>query len=1069
VTALDAARLAEAEARLRSLGSQLPRRARSWARARLRLLRRALHSPVDASELLADLRLSLPAGLRADAALLAQVAWLHWPNRRGARHALPLLARWRAELRQIASDDEEAGGSLAPACLELLRLEGERLAGPLVRWLGTPSHHVPMCRVDRYLSAHLDVVRVHLNARRDQRPQLAEPDWPAEPCAHPDGVGQVWTRDTLAQPSSLRRGRLRLLGLILPGELGVSWARWWARVRDATGRVRRLVEDLRRGHPCSRRLWRARRRLERLRHARPAQGIPHRLRPALKGPLTAHAGLARAAARALRHVPALDGSASPRLELLERWSSLREGSRSNAQAQRLIRLMRAWGSFHRRADGALARRARGLVGRSTAPATPYEAAILSGRLSVNTLAPVLDALAWWSRDPSAPLYPWDALTLLLDRGVTPHDAARLLREVARDAGTNLQYYDEPVLALCCELAPREPKAFAAALDSLQELSDDLGDEAERALPALRRLLAEDPARLGHVAGHQGHGRPLWLRLTLVAGLGADLPTPAERSPGRPPGRWSRRDPSWLTRYPEALHEKLRQLIRLDPDRAERVAKEQLGRTFPDPADLRRQLRALEATLASGAPDPAPLRARRRRLAQRLATPPQAGPERLAKLSARLDRRVRLARCRRLQAACDDVVRAQLTCALGAEPPASWLSETLTLRMLAHLVWLPRDSRRLGLRLLRRRLGPAPWDLRDAPRNRAFVARLEARGLELTPWLHDAPSTTHRTQRGLAVTLTLSRDPLQILLMGEPFGTCLSPGGENFWSSVSNAADANKQVLFARDGRGRVHGRCLLALTGDGDLLTYHAYAHDSLPGFAALAGAYAADLATRLGTAVAPDGTVETLVANDWYDDGVTQLEGATPVAPALLAALSDLPPAEARDRLERELGPRLRTRAVLSCLLAHPSVVDRPELIAALEPHLVESSLPPDQYLDAVQLTRPAHADAARALLQPLLSGDRWRRLRRSSRGALLEATLALRGPQAALRLLRRTRRGPGRGWRRETPRCLLVAAKAQEALQRPRQALTLYRRAVDSLQGPFLAECRARIKALEKTPASV
>ena len=77
--------------------------------------------------------------------------------------------------------------------------------------------------------------------------------------------------------------------------------------------------------------------------------------------------------------------------------------------------------------------------------------------------------------------------------------------------------------------------------------------------------------------------------------------------------------------------------------------------------------------------------------------------------------------------------------------------------------------------------------------------------------------------GRNVVLAFEHDPLEIFQMGWHFSTCLSPGVFNFFSVFSNAADINKQVVYARDEQGRVVGRCLLALTEDGNLLTFEPY------------------------------------------------------------------------------------------------------------------------------------------------------------------------------------------------------------------------------------------------------
>jgi hypothetical protein len=126
--------------------------------------------------------------------------------------------------------------------------------------------------------------------------------------------------------------------------------------------------------------------------------------------------------------------------------------------------------------------------------------------------------------------------------------------------------------------------------------------------------------------------------------------------------------------------------------------------------------------------------------------------------------------------------------------------------------------------------------------------------------------------GGVVRLHLETDPLRVLQMGNYFGTCLSAGDFNAFSTVPNAAEQNKRVLYARDAAGRVIGRKLVGVTTEGTLVGFHTYT--SLAGEAenravrACVGRYLRDFAGRCALPLADSGTVPTLFAEDWYDDG---------------------------------------------------------------------------------------------------------------------------------------------------------------------------------------------------------
>ncbi|MBW3636841.1 MAG: hypothetical protein KY445_10350 [Armatimonadetes bacterium] len=171
-------------------------------------------------------------------------------------------------------------------------------------------------------------------------------------------------------------------------------------------------------------------------------------------------------------------------------------------------------------------------------------------------------------------------------------------------------------------------------------------------------------------------------------------------------------------------------------------------------------------------------------------------------------------------------------------------------------------------------------------NARFLQSLRERAVNTAQWLAEAPQGF--MIGGERIELRLEACPLRILQMGNYFDTCLSRGGCNAFSSVANAVELNKRVVFARDAKGRVVGRQLLALSSEGRLLGFHVYA--SLEGEKAAAlraafGSYARDFAARCELELGDKGEVERLFVSDWYDDGTI--------------AWSDLPPMEIRTKLK--------------------------------------------------------------------------------------------------------------------------------------------------------------------------
>jgi hypothetical protein len=74
-----------------------------------------------------------------------------------------------------------------------------------------------------------------------------------------------------------------------------------------------------------------------------------------------------------------------------------------------------------------------------------------------------------------------------------------------------------------------------------------------------------------------------------------------------------------------------------------------------------------------------------------------------------------------------------------------------------------------------------------------------------------------------LTIRMERDPFEILKLGTYVGSCLGVGGICSYSAAAALLDVNKQVLYARDWRGRVVARQLLAISDDNRLVCFSVY------------------------------------------------------------------------------------------------------------------------------------------------------------------------------------------------------------------------------------------------------
>lgn len=214
-------------------------------------------------------------------------------------------------------------------------------------------------------------------------------------------------------------------------------------------------------------------------------------------------------------------------------------------------------------------------------------------------------------------------------------------------------------------------------------------------------------------------------------------------------------------------------------------------------------------------------------------------------------------------------RTRLEAVAGPLPPGTVLTEDL---LNAALLTVDiAQNRKLLLHLLRASLdGDTGWRERH-PANQAFLAALAARGVSTEVWISAFPCRyACAGVPGERVHLRLEQDPLHILQMGNYFETCLSFGGINSFSTVANACELNKRVIYACDAAGRVVGRKLIGLNAGGEMIGFHTYcslSEETGQALRAVFRQYAARFADRCGLRLADTGTVPILFAEAWYDD----------------------------------------------------------------------------------------------------------------------------------------------------------------------------------------------------------
>src|SRR5262249_31475274 len=102
--------------------------------------------------------------------------------------------------------------------------------------------------------------------------------------------------------------------------------------------------------------------------------------------------------------------------------------------------------------------------------------------------------------------------------------------------------------------------------------------------------------------------------------------------------------------------------------------------------------------------------------------------------------------------------------------------------------------------------------------------------------------------------------------------CLSFGNCNAFSTVANACELNKRVIYATDSAGRVIGRKLIGINDAWQMVGYRTYTSlqntEANEALYEIFRRYCLDFAADCGLSLSEEGTVPKLWAEAGYDDG---------------------------------------------------------------------------------------------------------------------------------------------------------------------------------------------------------
>jgi hypothetical protein len=981
------------------------------------------------------------------ASLLDAVIWVcaTAPERLGKM--LSALEQHADELASNAQAEAEQSPLTALNLVDLMADLGAEPVVPLLRVLADPRVYARPLRADDYPEK---LRRVALS-RYDEK--IPRPPTPLRPTPSLGPRLHAWAQWTAAQNRTARRRALECFSLLgVQTHLG-DWADWWHELEKPE---RRLNADVSPRAMRADLLDKLQRRVHQLAETKPAPvsagGVTELLRwyAAVASP-----EFTAAVCAALR---ALDDERLA-LPFLQHWQGLYLTC-GDKLARRGADGVRAY--LARTAPCADARLLpwenvwkQWRTGKRL-PRYGFEEELLSQRPGKGRVDALYAALALACEGGAANEKVADALAELAGCDLDPSTAVEVAVGLAHPK-LYTQYIAFETLRRTLRLVSGEPTAALELLSALASLENN-GDQ-RHGLRVLEDLQKTGMLGVGLALVADGQMR----RLAECGNAAEYLRSPVTLQTIVPGDR------QWLARYPEALRAELLELCACD-EWAERTANRILKRHFPRPEDLAQQIEVLENKIASAALPDQSLKRRLDSLQARLGDPPRVSSQRLHHLASALQRAAREAALRRLEDQSRHAVIAMFERLLGVSPLPDWATDPTNLRVILPILQLPDASKRLAQKLLRVRAGPPPWDLRDAPENAAFLQQLRSRGVATDAWV-DGELSIRAEHGGETLTLALESDPLRIFEMGAHFNTCLSPGSFNFFSVFANAADINKRVLYARSEDGRVVGRCLLALTEAGGLLTFHPYAHSNGSGFDELVARFVRELAEQMGVVPVARGQVPLLVAPDWYDDGPRDLcrrfaflEPGSAFRKALAKQIAET----FVELLRKQFSPLELNELTLPLVLELPELADNPPLIRPLLPLVAKlDALPGTSALAAARLTLAlGEVELAKRMFAKRIERyvvwyfRRHHHFESNAAGLLVDLE-----PRLTLRLLRMTRPRGVRSWKDEFEfHRFELAARAYEALHRSNKAIEMYRLAEGTDQPAAIRQlCRERVREIE------
>ena len=165
-----------------------------------------------------------------------------------------------------------------------------------------------------------------------------------------------------------------------------------------------------------------------------------------------------------------------------------------------------------------------------------------------------------------------------------------------------------------------------------------------------------------------------------------------------------------------------------------------------------------------------------------------------------------------------------------------------------------------------------------PKNVKFINDLP-KGFDQGTWI--SPPTLSFKVGNKSYSVEAERNLLKILQMGNYFGSCLSVGDMNDFSTIANAVEINKHVLWIKNSKGKIVGRKLIVLNQHGELYGFNSYGaavstENEFPWFKIMFDLYCLKLIEHCKGSLCNKRKEDDKIVlfSKWYDDGIERFDG---------------------------------------------------------------------------------------------------------------------------------------------------------------------------------------------------